>query len=147
MKTLIAVTALALSLSMTTVASAGTVSQSVSAGAGSVLSVKTQPVLSVNLYTSKLALANAKRMAKQYIAYSAFSRTGLIEQLVYEGFTNSISTKAVDSLKLNWNKQAGKMAKSYLEYSAFSRDGLLEQLVYEGFSQSQAEAGLKAVGY
>jgi len=147
MKTLIAITALALSLSMTTVAGAASVSQSVSAGAGIILSGNSQPVLSVNLYTSKLALANAKRMARQYIAYSAFSRTGLIEQLEYEGFSNSISTKAVDSLKLNWNKQAGKMAKSYLKYSAFSRDGLLEQLVYEGFTQSQAEAGLKAVGY
>jgi hypothetical protein len=147
MKTLIMIAALAMSLSMTTVASASSVSQSVSAGAGSIFSGNSRPELSVDIYTSKLALANAKRMAKQYIAYSAFSRSGLIEQLVYEGFSNSISTKAVDSLKLNWNKQAGKMAKSYLEYSAFSRDGLLEQLVYEGFSQSQAEAGLRAVGY
>lgn len=147
MKTLIAITALALSLTTTTVAGASQAVQSVSAGAGSIMSVSSTPVLSVNLYTNKVALTNAKRMAKQYIAYSAFSRTGLIEQLVFEGFTNSISTKAVDSLKINWNKQAAKMAQDYMDYSAFSRQGLLDQLIFEGFSQSQAMAGLKAVGY
>jgi hypothetical protein len=147
MKTLIAITALALSLSMTTVAGAITVSQSVSAGAGNILSVNSKPVLSVNPLTSRVALTNAKRMAKQYISYAAFSRTGLIEQLVFEGFSTSISTRAVDSLKINWNRQAAKMAQDYMDYSAFSRQGLLDQLLFEGFSQSQALAGLKAVGY
>jgi hypothetical protein len=147
MKTLIAITALALSLSMTTVAGAASVSQSVSAGAGIVLSGNSQPVLSVNLYTNKVALANAKRKAKSYLSFTSFSREGLIEQLVFEGFSSSISTKAVDSLKVNWNKQAGKKAKSYLKLTAFSRQGLLDQLLFEGFTQSQAEAGLRAVGY
>jgi hypothetical protein len=111
------------------------------------LSGNSQPVLSVNLYTNKVALANAKRKAKSYLSFTSFSREGLIEQLVFEGFSSSISTKAVDSLKVNWNKQAGKKAKSYLKLTAFSRQGLLDQLLFEGFTQSQAEAGLRAVGY
>jgi hypothetical protein len=147
MKTLIAITALALSVSMTTAAGASSVSQSVSAGAGSILSGTSQPVLSVNLYTNKVALSNAKRKAQSYLRVTSFSRQSLIEQLVFEGFSSSISTRAVDSLKVNWNKQAVKKAKSYLKVSAFSRQGLLDQLLFEGFTQTQAEAGLRAVGY
>lgn len=147
MKTLTIITAFALSISIPPSASANSANHALYAGASIVMTGISQPGSSLNPYTNRVAQANAQRMARSYIAYAAFSRTGLIEQLVFEGFSNSVSTKAVDSLRINWNKQAGKMAKSYLEYSAFSRQGLLDQLIFEGFTQNQALSGLRAVGY
>ena len=38
---------------------------------------------------SSISRAQAVRKAKQYLAFQAFSRTGLIQQLEYEGFTPS----------------------------------------------------------
>lgn len=90
--------------------------------------------------------AQAVRMARNYLSFSAFSRKGLISQLKYEGFSSAVSTRAVDSLRVNWNKQAAKKAKEYLEYQAFSAKGLLSQLRYEGFTTSQARYGVRAAG-
>lgn len=86
--------------------------------------------------------ANAVGSAESYLRYSAFSRTGLIAQLEYEGFTPSDSTYAVDSLNVDWFEQAAKSAESYLEYSSFSRQGLYDQLIYEGYSPAEAEYGV-----
>lgn len=90
---------------------------------------------------------NALSSAKGYLEYSAFSRQGLIDQLVYEGYSEETAAKVVDSLDTDWNEQAAKMAQEYLDYSSFSRDGLIEQLEYEGFTAEQAEYGVTAVGY
>lgn len=91
---------------------------------------------------------NAVRKAQDYLEYTAFSRQGLIEQLVsIEGFSSADATYAVDSLDVDWNEQAAKKAKDYLEYTAFSRQGLLEQLVsIEGFTPSQAAYGVSTTG-
>ena len=89
---------------------------------------------------------NAVESAESYLDYSAFSRSGLIDQLKYEGFSEGDATYAVDSLNVNWDQQAAKSAESYLEYSSFSRSGLIDQLLYEGYSQSQAEYGATQAG-
>jgi len=89
---------------------------------------------------------NAIESAESYLSFSAFSRSGLIDQLEFEGYSNSDATYAVDSLDVNWNEQAAKSAESYLELSSFSRSGLIDQLVFEGFTRSQAEYGVSAVG-
>ncbi|MBB2946717.1 hypothetical protein FB565_006485 [Actinoplanes lutulentus] len=85
-------------------------------------------------------------MAASYLKYSPFSRSGLIDQLKYEGFSTKLATYGVDKQRANWNTQAAKMAKQYLEYSAFSRSGLIAQLEYEGFTTAQAKYGVKKVG-
>ena len=85
-------------------------------------------------------------MARDYLAYTAFSRQGLINQLVYEGFAADVSAVAVDTLNVDWFEQAALMARNYLDYTAFSRQGLIDQLVYEGFSVEQAVYGVTAVG-
>lgn len=90
---------------------------------------------------------NAKRTALDYLNYSAFSRQGLIDQLMYEGYSAEDSTYAVDSVGADWNTEAALMAKQYLDYSAFSRDGLIEQLIYEGFSPEEAAYGAAQNGY
>ena len=80
--------------------------------------------------------------AEDYLDYSAFSRTGLIKQLKYEGFSLADATYAVDHVVVNWNEQAAKKAADYLDYSSFSRSGLMDQLLYEGFTQTQAAYGV-----
>ena len=92
-------------------------------------------------------MKNALKTAKSYLRYSAFSYTGLVGQLEYEGYTTQEATYAVDNCGADWNEQAAKCAESYLKYSSFSRTGLIEQLEYEGFTYAQALYGVKAVGY
>ena len=65
--------------------------------------------------------SNARRSAADYLDYSAFSRTGLIDQLKYEGFSQEDATYGVDSLNADWKAQAAESAADYLEYSSFSR--------------------------
>lgn len=85
---------------------------------------------------------NAVRSGGSYLDSSAFSRTGLIKQLKYEGYSLADATYAVDHVSVDWNEQAAKSAASYLDSSAFSRSGLMDELLYEGFTQSQASYGV-----
>jgi hypothetical protein len=90
---------------------------------------------------------NALRTAADYLDYSSFSRSGLIGQLEFEGFSTADSTWAVDNLTVDWNEQAAKTAQDYLDYSSFSRSGLIDQLIFEGYTSEQAEYGVTQVGY
>jgi membrane protein involved in colicin uptake len=90
---------------------------------------------------------NALRKADDYLAFTAFSYSGLIGQLEYEGYSTEEATYAVDNCGADWNEQAAKKAQQYIDYSSFSRSGLIDQLIYEGFSADQAEYGATAVGY
>ena len=90
---------------------------------------------------------NAAEKAKQYLEYAAFSYTGLIQQLQYEGYSVNEATYGADNCGADWNVQAAAKAQQYLEYTSFSRSGLVVQLEYEGFTSSQAEYGASAVGY
>jgi Host cell surface-exposed lipoprotein len=89
---------------------------------------------------------NARRSAESYIDTAAFSRSGLIAQLKYEGYSRADATYAVDAIAVDWNEQAAKSAQSYLDTSPFSRSGLIAQLKYEGFTQAQATYGVNAAG-
>jgi SOS response regulatory protein OraA/RecX len=89
---------------------------------------------------------NALSKAQSYLDYSAFSYSGLIKQLKYEGFTTEQAEYAVDNCGADWNEQATLKAKSYLDYSAFSYNGLVKQLKYEGFTQQEAEHGVDNSG-
>lgn len=96
---------------------------------------------------STLGEQNAYKKALSYLDYTAFSYSGLIKQLEYEGFSTEEATYGADNCGADWNEQAAKKAESYLEYTSFSRDGLIKQLEYEGFTREQAEYGASAVGY
>lgn len=97
--------------------------------------------------SATLGESNALTTALSYLDYSAFSRKGLIEQLVFEGYSTSEAEYAVNACGANWNEQAARMAKSYMEYSSFSKKGLIEQLEFEGFTHEQALYGVKKIGY
>ena len=90
---------------------------------------------------------NARKSADSYLSFSAFSRSGLIDQLLFEGFSQAEAEYGVDALGADWNEQAAKSAESYLEFSSFSRQGLIDQLVFEGFSQAEAEYGVSQNGF
>ncbi len=88
--------------------------------------------------------SNARKKAASYLSYSAFSRSGLIKQLEFEGFSNADANYGADAQNADWNKQAVKKAANYLSYSSFSRSGLIKQLEFEGFSNSEATFGTDA---
>lgn len=91
--------------------------------------------------------SNAVGSARSYLSVMAFSRSGLIDQLVYEGYDYADAEFAVDHVSPDWNEQAAASARSYLDMMSFSRAGLIDQLLYEGFTIEQAEYGVVAVGY
>lgn len=97
---------------------------------------------------SPMSQQQAVRKAQDYLDYTAFSRTGLINQLSsFEGFSVSDATFAVDSLDVDWNEQAAKKAADYLDYTSFSHSSLMNQLIsFEGFTPQQAAYGTSAVG-
>lgn len=90
---------------------------------------------------------NAIQKARDYLRSMAFSRQGLIDQLIFEGYSAEDSTYAVDEVHPDWNTQAAKKAKNYLDTMPFSRQSLIDQLLFEGFSQSEAEFGVSQNGY
>ena len=90
---------------------------------------------------------NALQKAKDYLSFTAFSYTGLIEQLEYEGFTKEEATYGADNCGTDWKEQAVKKAADYLSFSSFSKSGLIEQLEYEGFTTEQATYGAEQNGF
>ena len=90
---------------------------------------------------------NALESARQYLNSMAFSYSGLIEQLEYEGYSNSEATYAADNCGADWYEQAALSAKEYLDAMPFSRQGLIEQLEYEGFTYEQAVYAAEQNGY
>ena len=84
--------------------------------------------------------------AEDYLNSSHFSKSGLIDQLEYEGHSAKDAKFAVAHIKVSWNEQAAGAAEDYLNSSHFSRSGLIEQLKYEGYTQTQAVYGVNKAG-
>ena len=89
---------------------------------------------------------NAIESAKSYLDFSAFSKSGLIDQLKFEGYSKADARFAVNHISVNWNEQAARSAKAYLDYGSFSRQGLIDQLKVEGFTTQQAIYGVNTTG-
>ena len=94
-------------------------------------------------YEAKIAV----QKAKDYLAYTAFSYSGLIEQLEFEGYSTENATYGADNCGADWYEQAAKKAADYLDYTSFSRAGLISQLEFEGFTHDQAVYGAEQNGY
>lgn len=92
------------------------------------------------------AQENAVGSARDYLDTAAFSRSGLIKQLQYEGYSTVDATYGVTHAGADWGVQAEKSAEEYLSTSSFSRSGLIKQLEFEGFTAAQARRGATAVG-
>lgn len=90
---------------------------------------------------------NAVEKAKSYLDFSSFSKSGLIRQLEYEGFSTEDANFAISQISIDWSEQAVEKAESYTSYASFSRVGLIEQLEYEGFSYEDSEYAVNQIGY
>jgi colicin import membrane protein len=84
--------------------------------------------------------------AAEYLDFTAFSKSGLIAQLKFEGFSKADASFAVEHVNVDWNEQAELKAQDYLDYTSFSRSGLIDQLEFEGFTHKQAVHGVNSVG-
>jgi hypothetical protein len=88
---------------------------------------------------------NAVESAKSYLAMSAFSKQGLIDQLssaAGDGFPRADAVFAVNHIDVDWNEQAVKSAEEYLKMTSFSKSGLIEQLsspAGDGYTLAQAQ--------
>jgi len=89
---------------------------------------------------------NARESAESYLDLTAYSRSGLIDQLKFEGYSIKDATYGVDSLHANWNEQAAESAQDYLDMTSYSRTGLIGQLKFEGYTQAQAVYGVNQAG-
>lgn len=114
---------------------------------GSTISTVPGTIIDQSVISVTMGQRNALNQAQRYLNMMAFSRTGLIEQLEYEGYSHSDAVYGVDHCNADWDEQAAKKAESYINMMSFSRQGLIEQLEYEGFTHSQAVYGVEAVGY
>jgi hypothetical protein len=93
-----------------------------------------------------LSQINAEEMSRNYLNTTAFSYKGLINQLVYEGFSESDARYGADNCGADWKFQASQKAKDYLINQPFSRKGLINQLIYEGFTEKEAVYGVNNTG-
>lgn len=89
---------------------------------------------------------NALEQAKSYLSWGNFSKQGLIDQLLFEGYSQSDAEYAVNNCGADWNAQALGQAKSYLSHSSFSYSGLIGQLEFEGYTNAQAIYGVDHCG-
>jgi hypothetical protein len=90
----------------------------------------------------KTGKEGALAKAHSYLSYTAFSYSGLVDQLEYEGFSTYEAEYGADNCGAIWKDQALEKALSYLETSAFSYSGLREQLEFEGFTSDEAKYGV-----
>jgi hypothetical protein len=93
-----------------------------------------------------VAQQNAVGSAKDYLSNQHFSRSGLIKQLKFEGYTTKEATFAVDAIHADWKAQAAGTAEDYLSNQHFSRSGLIAQLKFEGYTTAQATHGVSKAG-
>ena len=96
--------------------------------------------------SSTVGQKNALSKAKSYLKMMAFSYEGLIDQLIFEGYTEEEAKYGADNCGADWNAQALKKAKDYLKMTAFSAKGLQEQLEFEKFTKAEAQYGVENCG-
>lgn len=91
---------------------------------------------------------NAKRAAQTYISLSGWSKAGLIRQLhLFDKFSTADATVAVNTLKVDYNKEAVETAEAYLDFTGYSRDGLIRQMIqYDHYTTAQASYAADKVG-
>jgi len=96
--------------------------------------------------SATLGEKNAAKSALDYLAFTAFSYSGLVKQLEFEGFTHAEAVYGVDRCGADWNEQAAKSALNYLSFMSFSYSGLVKQLEFEGYTNKEAVYGVDKCG-
>ena len=95
-----------------------------------------------------IARRAAVQSALSYMQWANFSPSGLYQQLLFEGHSESDSEFAVNSLVVDWDEVCYNKAVEYVtNIGGFSKQGLIDQLVFEGFTEKQAKKAVKRLGY
>lgn len=76
--------------------------------------------------------------AKDYVESYSYSRIGVIEELISDGFTKEQSIYGADNCDANWNTQALRMTKEYLEADSYSKLDLIRELESDYFTHEEA---------
>ena len=127
--------------------SANTISESPENDGDSAL---TTPSTDPTTVSEEGASANEQKVldrALAYLNYSAYSYSGLVNQLINEGYTQEEADYGASHSKADWSKQAAKKAQEYIDSASYSRQELIDQLLYDGFTKDEADYGVAAVGY
>lgn len=88
----------------------------------------------------------ALEMAKDYLAALNFSKSALIEQLEYEGYSEEDANYAADNVSVDWDEQAYETAQNYLKLFTFDAWDLEEQLMHDGYTEVQARNAVEKCG-
>ena len=103
----------------------------------------TQSNVDIKIEGTTVSQQNALKSAERYLDIMAFSYSGLVNQLEYEGYPTGDAKWAADNCGANWSEQALLSAQNYINTMPFSYTGLINQLEYEGFTAEQAEYGVE----
>lgn len=82
---------------------------------------------------------NALQSAEGYIAFMAFSESGLAKQLEFEGYPQNAIDYAISNITVDYNEMALQCAEGYLDFMAMSDSQLYDQLIFEGYTPEQAQ--------
>ena len=81
-----------------------------------------------------------------YLDMLSFSRQGLIDQLLFDGYPEDAVVAAVDACGADWQEQAVRFTESMLEsFPDTSKDFMQGMLLDSGFTREETEAAVKAV--
>lgn len=83
--------------------------------------------------------SNALSAAVAYLDYSAFSKQGLYDQLIFEEYPADAAQYAIDNISADWNQNALQTAKDYLDFTSFSDQGLYDQLIHDKYTPDEAQ--------
>jgi hypothetical protein len=95
---------------------------------------------------------SAREEAQQYLATTAFSYQGLIDQLdssAGSGYSVNDATVSVNSLTVDWNAEAVQSAKQYMQLTPMSCQDLIDQLdssAGDQYTVAQATYGATQAG-
>jgi hypothetical protein len=88
----------------------------------------------------------AVNSAQEYLRITSFSKKGLTDQLIHDGFSKSDALYGVNNCNANWYEEAKRSAKTYLKIIDYDKEELIKQLEFEGFAHDEAIYGVKQNG-
>ena len=89
---------------------------------------------------------DALTKARDYLETMDFSASGLIDQLIADGFSSKEALYAVQNCGADWNAEAVKKAKALLEDGIYSQAGMAKQLEADGFTKEESAYGAENCG-
>lgn len=95
---------------------------------------------------SSSELSDIVSAAANHMSLFAYSRSGLIYQLISDGYTETEAVNAADTCGANWYTNAVAAAGSHLSTMFYSRASMVSQLQYDGFSSDESAYGADNCG-